>query len=389
MRWLARRSFGTLVALALGLVIVGALGSAVVAASVAGPGLFHDHLAQGGTTDPGLLAHVEMAYRSAGALTLAAALAAGLAVAGLVAFVLTRWVARSLRGVAATAAAVAAGDYGARVTDPHLGAEFEALAGTVNALAEDLGQVEATRRRLLSDLAHELRTPIAALTAYHEALADGVVAPDEAGLDVLRRHTARLARLADDIALVTTAEEGRLPMALGPVAPAELAEAAVRAAAPAAAAAGVTLTADLDGLGPGVTVRGDAERLGQVLANLLANALRHTPPGGQVVVAAASADRPGENPGVTPGVTSGVTSAVTPGVAVSVTDDGDGIAPEHLPHVFERFYRADPARDRGHGGSGIGLTIVQAIVAAHGGTVDVASDGPGRGTAVTLWLPAA
>jgi signal transduction histidine kinase len=147
----------------------------------------------------------------------------------------------------------------------------------------------------------------------------------------------------------------------------DLVTAAVEAARPDYDARGVCLAARTsDGL---PEISADQDRIGQVLAGLLANALRHTPPGGSVCAAAAAL----------PGGT---------GVRIIVSDTGDGIAAEHLPHVFERFYRADAARDRAHGGSGIGLTIARALISAHGGTLTATSGGPGTGASFTITLPA-
>jgi signal transduction histidine kinase len=378
----AGRSFGTRLGAVIALAVGVALVTAAVTALIVGPRLFHDHLAMGGTTDPDLASHVDWAFRDAGLITLGVAAAAGLAAAVAVALLLGRPIAAALHGAAATAQAVAGGDYAARVEAPNLGAEFATLADSFNAMAADLAAIEATRRQTLSDLAHELRTPIAALTAYHDALADGVRAPDAATLDVLRRHTARLARLAEDIALVSQAEEGRLTLRPEPVSAAAMVEAAVLAAGAVGGELeprrvtvtgpeGQTITA-VTSAADGLVVKADPDRLGQVLANLIANALRATAPAGHVTVVA----RPGSGP-------DGAS-----GVAFEVADDGVGLAAGDLPHVFERFYRVGSARDRGHGGTGIGLAVVRAITAAHGGFATAASPGEGQGATFTVWLPA-
>jgi signal transduction histidine kinase len=183
---------------------------------------------------------------------------------------------------------------------------------------------------------------------------------------VLRAQTARLRRLTDDIAAVSRAEERQFDLHPVRTTPADLVHTALTAARPRYTASNVTLAAAFDGDVPDVDA--DPERIGQVLTNLLDNALRHTPPGGVVTVAV------GPHP---------------TGVRLSVTDTGEGISAEHLPHLFERLYRADTARDRDHGGSGIGLAIVHAIVHAHGGRVTATSDGPGTGATFALTLPAA
>jgi signal transduction histidine kinase len=234
-------------------------------------------------------------------------------------------------------------------------------------MAGRLDSVEATRRRLLSDLAHEMRTPVATIQGYVEALEDGVARLDSETVAVLRGQASRLTRLAEDLAAVSRAEERAHELQTTVVDPTELASAAVSAAGDAYAAKGVRLVADVDPDPSDVDV--DRDRIGQVLANLLQNALRHTPAGGTVTLAVGSPD--------------------PRHVELSVTDTGEGIAAEHVSHLFERFYRVDEARDRAHGGSGIGLAIAKALVEAHGGTIGVESAGVGRGSTFTVLLPTA
>jgi signal transduction histidine kinase len=182
--------------------------------------------------------------------------------------------------------------------------------------------------------------------------------------EVLAAQTARLRRLADDIALVSRAEEHQLPLQQVAVAPSQIVTAAVRAARPSYDSKGVRLTARLADDLPELTA--DPERLTQVVDGLLSNAPAPHPSGWQVTV---------------------TTRAAGPHVQIAVADTGEAIAAEHLPHIFERFYRADPARDRAHGGSGIGLTIARALIAAQGGTLTAASDGPGTGAGFAISLP--
>ena len=233
-------------------------------------------------------------------------------------------------------------------------------------MAEALESTEQTRRRLLGDVAHELRTPLATIEAYLEGLADGVRTLDEHTLAVLGAQAGRLHRLVEDISLVSRAEEHRLILARTSVPATRLVEAAAAAVRPAFQAKGVALHTTVATGTPVLDV--DRDRLVQVLVNLLTNALRHTPADGTVTLAAGPSDE---------------------GVVLSVTDTGEGIATEHLPHLFERFYRADPARDREHGGSGIGLAIARALVHAHGGTITAASEGPGKGAVFRISLPPA
>ena len=215
---------------------------------------------------------------------------------------------------------------------------------------------------MLADLAHELRTPLTVLTAYHDGLADGIVTLDEETSTVLGEQTARLARLAEDIEEVSTADERGFELHVAPVPVRDLLGTAATALRDQYDAKGVALTVETED----TSVDVDARRMGQVLTNLLTNALRHTPTGGEVRLV-------GERRGA--------------GTVIQVTDDGEGIAREHLPHLFERFYRGDAGRSRADGGSGIGLTISRAIVAAHGGTLVATSAGRGEGATFTVTLP--
>ena len=352
----------TLVALA------GAATLWLVAAAV-GPPIFHDHLRRAvGHVNSDTSTHVEEAFRSASAVSVSIALAASVLAALAMSAYLSRRIARPVVRLAGAAREVAAGRRGVRVDTPALGTEFADLSAAFNAMAEQLESVEATRRRLLADLAHEMRTPVATLDAYLEGLEDEVVTVDTETITVLRNQTARLGRLAQDVAAVSRAEEHRLDLRLEPLSGEDVVDAAVTTFRDRYEAGGVDLAATIDRDLPAVRV--DRERIGQVVGNLLDNALRHTPTGGRVsVTARAGADRRS--------------------VEFAVSDTGDGIPAEHLPHVFERFYRVDRARDRAHGGSGIGLAIAKALVEAHGGTISVHSQGTGRGTTFVVTVPAA
>lgn len=330
-----------------------------------GPGIFHDNLLQHHGNHPNdATEHAEAAFGTAGSFSLAAALLLAL----LVSTVLSVWIAgrvtRSLRPIVVVAGNVARGRYDQRVPVPGLGAEFDELATTMNAMSERLEHVDSTRRRLLADLAHEMRTPLATLTAYVDSIDDGVRAPDADTLQVLRDQVNRLSRLAEDVTAVSLAEERRLPLRLADAAPEDLARAAAAAANPAYSAKGVLLQVDAAPRTPPVSV--DRDRIGQVLANLLDNALRHSVSGATVVLRV---------------------RAERDAVTLAVHDAGDGIAVEHLSHVFDRFYRADSARDRDHGGSGIGLTVSKAFVEAHDGTLEAVSGGRDQGATFTVRLP--
>lgn len=334
-------------------------------ASRVGPRLFHLHLTQANHTAESMEYHAEEAFATSNAITFAVAIGAALLTSLVVILIGTRKLGASVCGMAAAAADLAGGRFGERVVPPRVGSEFDALATAFNTLGERLEQGEALRRQLMSDVAHELRTPVTTIVAYVDALEEGVETLSPATIEVLRAQSARLVRLASDLAEVTRVESGSLRLALEPVQPLDLVRDVSDAARPRCTARGITLSTRVaDGL-PAVTV--DRDRWGQVLGNLVDNAISHTPAGGRIDVVAQRAGL---------------------SVRFVVADDGEGIDPAHVPFVFERFYRVDAARDRARGGTGIGLAIVHALVEAHGGTVTAHSDGVGKGATFTIDLPA-
>lgn len=368
-RTAARRSgpgFTTRLLVAQALVLAaGALTTWLVASAV-GPAIFHDHLMRAGVAhNPAEATHVEEAFAAALIISLLVALLASVLLALAVTLYFTRRVQRSIGAVAATAAEIATGRYSSRVPSPGLGGGVDQLVDTFNQLAHRLDTTEITRRRMLADLAHEMRTPLATLDAHLEALEDGVRELDQPTLLVLRSSTHRLGRLAQDISAVSKAEEGNLEIRLLPTDPRDLIDAASREAQDRYRAKGVELVKDG---ATEETVLADPERMVQVLGNLLDNALRHTPPGGSVTLANRSVD--------------------DKWIEFVVQDSGEGIEAEHLPHVFDRFYRADTARNRPQGGSGIGLAIAKALVEAHGGGISADSPGHGQGATFTVRIPA-
>lgn len=241
--------------------------------------------------------------------------------------------------------------------------EIGELAHAFNAMADGLKQADTQRRNLVSDVAHELRTPLANVRGYLEAMRDGVVQPDTKTIDSIYEEAMLLNRLIDDLQELALAESGQLRLMRAPASPAQIVSTVVAATAPQANERGLTLRTEVDPNLPALNV--DAHRLGQALRNLIVNAIAYTPAGGEVVVSAAATDE---------------------SVTLSVRDTGEGIAPEHLPHLFERFYRADSSRSRATGGSGLGLAIVKQWVEAHGGTIEVKSE-LGKGSTFTITLP--
>jgi signal transduction histidine kinase len=293
---------------------------------------------------------------SAGAATLAAVVVS--------LFVSTRIVTPIQRLLAASRR-IAGGHYAERV--PAAGVdELGALATQFNGMAAELEAAERRRVALIGDVAHELCTPLATIEGYTEGLLDGVVASGAETWALLHDEAGRLRRLVQELQELSRAEARQLPLQLRSCQPAKLVDQAVRRIAAQFAEKGVTPTTDVSADLPAVQV--DADRIIQVLINLLGNALRYTLAGGAVQV---SAEQQQDI------------------VTFHVADNGIGIAPEHLPHLFERFYRVDKARSRALGGSGIGMTIARAIVVAHDGRIWAASAGLGQGTTFSFTLPIA
>lgn len=364
-RQFAESSFGTRLLIALGVVVIGCSVSAWFVASALAPGIFHDHLGQAGIDhDSAEAAHVEEAFTVSIILAWGLAVAIAVVLAMVVSWYLARRVQSSVTAVTSSTAEIAGGRYDTRVLSPGLGREFDDLADSVNELARRLDATETTRRRMLADLGHEMRTPLATLDSYLEAIDDGIHTFDDDNVrNVLWTATRRLERLASDIVDVSRAEEHLTRLRPGPSTTRALVTTAVDAARERYEGKGVQLRVDAVGDTP-VTV--DSDRMGQVLGNLLDNALRHTPAGGAVTVSTRVEHRH---------------------VEITVSDSGEGIAAHHLDHIFDRFYRADTSRGRHSGGSGIGLTITRALVEAHDGTIRAHSDGRGRGASVTVEIP--
>jgi signal transduction histidine kinase len=301
-------------------------------------------------------AMLEALLLSAGAASLAA-VAVSLFVSAQIVTPLQRLLAASRR--------IAAGHYAERVPANEAD-ELGALATQFNTMAAELEAAERRRVALIGDVAHELRTPLATIEGYTEGLLDGVVAPGEETWALLHDEVGRLRRLVQDLQELSRAEARQLPLHQRACDPAELASQALARITPQFAEKDITLINAVPSDLP--AVQADADRIIQVLINLLGNALRYTPSGGTIRVSAERQD--------------GV-------VAFHVADTGIGIAPEHLPLLFERFYRVDKARSRALGGSGIGLTIARVLVEAHDGRIWVTSPGPNQGTTVSFTLPIA
>jgi len=316
---------------------------------------FGEHSYHGAPVEPqrrGLLLIKELQESNLRATAVALILA--IAIGGYLSWRLTRPIAELTR----VTRRFAAGDRGARARVEG-NDELAELARSFNDLAERLQQQEEQDRRRVADIAHELRTPLAILKGELEALADGMIDPEPEQLERLVEEVDHLTMLVEDLRLLSLAESGELRLQIEKTDLGELVRRTAEAFAAAAENRGIHLKLDIEP----VELEIDPGRMRQVVVNLLDNAIRHASSLVEI-----SCHRQGEE------------------VCLTVRDDGQGIAPEDLPHVFDRFYRADPARNRGSGGSGLGLAIVQAVVQTHGGRVS-ASNHPAGGAAFSVCLP--
>ena len=312
--------------------VVAAVATAV--AVVIGPALFHEHLQRAGMSTPGMvLDHVEEAFASTGVITLVTSLSAAVLAAICGTALLARQITRPLRALNEAALEVTGGGYDRARSMTSFGpAELATVATAFAQMATQLESAEQVRQRMLADLGHEMRTPLATLSVYLDAVDDGVAPLDAETTAVLRDQVGRLEHLVRDVSTVSRAQER--PLCQDELDLTEVVRAAVLPLRDSAPDRSVQLQPTTRALR--VAVRTDVQGDGAVIV---------------------------------------------------VRDDGDGIAADQLPHVFERFYRTDTARDRDRGGAGIGLAICQAVVRAHHGSIRADSAGIGRGAQFTVELP--
>ncbi|HLF24761.1 MAG TPA: HAMP domain-containing sensor histidine kinase [Anaerolineae bacterium] len=288
---------------------------------------------------------------------------------GLLAFALTfgtlffvgralRRTARPIGDMIEAAGRVAEGDYTTRVAE-HGPREVRALAQAFNSMSARLQASDEQRRSLLADVTHELRTPLTVIQGNLEGLLDGIYPPDRAHLEPIVEETRVLSRLIDDLRTLALTESGALKLQKETIEIGELISETVAAFRPQADTAGVAFSTDIAPSLPAIEV--DPARIREVLENLLTNALRYTPQGGAVRITCFAPD--------------------AQHLTVSVADTGSGIAPDDLPHVFDRFYKSHESR-----GSGLGLAIAKNLIAAHGGEISVESE-PEKGAMIRFTLP--
>ena len=309
--------------------------------------------------------------------------AAAAVVALVLALFLSRRILRPVAALTSAARAMEQGDLSQRVQVKSRD-EVGELGSAFNAMAGSLARTEDLRRNMVTDVAHELRTPLTNIRGYLEAMRDGVLAADKVTLDSACEEAVHLSRLVDDLQELAMAEAGQLKLDRGPADLGEVVDRAVRAVTPRAMDKSIELSTHVQGQLPQVEI--DQVRIAQVLLNLLSNALAHTPNGGTITVSAVG-DQPSAISGQPPAASHQSSLISHHFVRVSVSDTGKGIPPDHLPYVFDRFYRVDPSRARSTGGSGIGLAISRQLIQAHGGEIWAESE-VGKGSTFIFTLPA-
>ena len=304
---------------------------------------------------------LQITFKSIGLFFIWGGLIAG-AIALIMTFFLSRRILAPVRSLTSAAALLGRGDFHQRVQIKDKG-ELGQLADTFNSMAGDLERAEQLKRNMVADIAHELRTPLSNIRGYLEAVRDGVKKPDTDTIHSLEEEASLLSRLVDDLQELSLAEAGELTLVRQAEDLVGLVSQVVAAVEGYVSAKGLSLTVEIPEKLPPVNI--DSHRIGQVLRNLLENAIAHTGAGGTVTVTA----RQRENC-----------------VEVAVSDTGEGIPPEDLPNIFERFYRVDKSRARATGGSGLGLTIAKRLIEAHGSSIEACSE-PGKGSTFTFTLP--
>lgn len=304
---------------------------------------------------------LSMMFESIGRYLLWGCLVAA-AIAVLITFFLSRRMLFPIRALTVAARRLGQGDFSPRVEVNDKG-EVGELAVAFNSMASDLERAEQLQRNMIADVAHELRTPLSNIKGYVEAIRDGIIELDAQAIGMLDEEASLLSHLVDDLQDLSIAEAGQLKLERQPEDISVLIEQTAEAIRAEATSKGLSISVDLpDELS---LVNVDGYRMGQVLGNLLENAVAHTAKGGVITVGARQQSN---------------------WVEVSVTDTGEGIPAGDLPNIFERFYRVDKSRTRATGGGGLGLTIAKRLVEAHGGKIEAQSE-LGKGSRLSFTVP--
>lgn len=314
----------------------------------------------------GMTADLNEAYMRANQQGMFWGLTVSALVAGAVALFVTSRIVAPVKQMQSASERIASGQYRGRLNTQAPG-EIGDLARSFNEMAQALEETERRRVELLRNVAHELKTPLSSLHGYVEGIQDGVFHADEEIIDACKRQITRMEQLVQDLSLLSRVETGQESIEPRIVKVSSLIEGMMAGFLPQATTKGVALVPEVEA--KDLEVFADPQRTGQVLSNLVANALRHTPSEGEIRLS--------------------VQALKTGELLFRVTDTGEGISPEDLPHVFTRFYRADKARTRDpEGGTGIGLTIAKHYVEMQGGRIGVDSQ-PGKGSSFWFTLPPA
>jgi histidine kinase len=362
----AKLLFSYLVIIVLGVVVL------VLASQLILPTAFNRHMMNTGMMENGMMgmsgsnpmSQLYVDFRASFNEALVYAALAAMMAALALSYLFSRSVVAPVLVMSHATQRIADGRYGERVqvigND-----ELAQLAMRFNQMAQRLDQVEAMRRRLIGDVSHELRTPLTAIQGSMEGLMDGILPANEETFQQIHAEADRLNRLVDDLQELSRVEARAYQMDIRPVDISSIAQTVIKRLAPQAEAKHISLDLDLTSTLPPVLA--DEDRAIQMLTNLTNNALQYTPEGGRVSISA---------------------KHINNEIQIAVRDTGVGIPDEHLPHIFDRFYRVDKSRSRqAGGGSGIGLTIARTLVEAHGGRIWVESEGEGTGSIFTFTLP--
>ena len=350
-------AFNRHLGLGYGMGVVGGTG----VGSGAGPGSSTTAGAGSGRTMMGdLFTSFQASFNDALLLALSIATLAAI----LVSVFLSRGIVSNVQSITKASKKISKGHYSNRVPVKSQD-ELGQLAQSFNLMAEDLEQVESRRTQLIADVSHELRTPLTYIKGAMEALQDGVLPASNETYEQVHQEASRLSRLVDDLQELSRIEAGVIQLDLQPSHIENLTQSVIKRFSPIAKNKNISLDVDLPKSLPLVTM--DDSRITQVLTNLVSNAIQYSPQDGKVLISA----KPGENE-----------------MMVSVSDSGIGIPPEHISHIFTRFYRVDKSRSRNSGGgSGIGLTIAKSLVEAHQGRIWVESPGDLGGSTFSFTLP--